>query len=115
MRIIFILTLLLWLLALTAPAKGGEHRPSLISLPDPDELKAYIASMSQDGFPLKAFNFVQDTRHQPHVAQVRYDIETDRFYWQGPRTGKEMSMDRERFMTQVWAPYTHWCELHPAP
>jgi hypothetical protein len=46
------------------------------------------------------------------VEEVRYDSETDRFYWTGPRTGKPMSMDRERFTTEIFYPYYRWCDRH---
>ncbi len=63
-----------------------------------------------EGQSLAAFNFLQDTLQRPHITQIRYDRATDRFYWKGPRTGKEMSMDQERFTTEIWRPYFQWTE-----
>jgi hypothetical protein len=37
-----------------------------------------------DSISLAAFNFVQDQLQRPHVEEVRYDIDADRFYWKGP-------------------------------
>jgi hypothetical protein len=51
--------------------------------------------VTNDGQSLKAFNYVQDTLHRPHISEIRYD-EVTGFYWTGPSTGKAMSMDRER-------------------
>jgi hypothetical protein len=79
----------------------GEAQAGPIPVPDTDTLKAYAASVTQDGQSLAAFNYVQDTLGRPHVEEIRYDSDTDRLYWKGPRTGKEMSMDRERLKNRV--------------
>jgi hypothetical protein len=105
---VLIMPFILLLLLMLAFGKAQAGYP----LPDTGTLKDYASAVTEEGFSLKAFNFVQDTLHRPHVTEVRYDIETDRFYWQGPVTGKPMSMDRERFMTKIWSPYSRWCDQH---
>jgi hypothetical protein len=63
-----------------------------------------------EGQSLPAFNFVQDSLQRPHITTIRYDRATDRFYWKGPVTGKEMSMDQTRFTVEIWRPYYQWTE-----
>jgi hypothetical protein len=99
--------LLLFLMLAVRQAQAGP-----IPVPDTDDLKAYATGITDDGLSLKAFNYVQDLQRRPHVEEIRYEPETDRFYWKGPVTGKLMSMDRERFMSEIWSPYSHWCDLH---
>jgi hypothetical protein len=52
-----------------------------------------------------AMNYLQSELKAPPVTEVLYDTWADRFYWQGPQTGKAMSMDQTRFTTEVWRPY----------
>jgi hypothetical protein len=52
-----------------------------------------------------ALNYLQSELGRPPVAEVRYDGSTNRFYWQGPRTGKAMSMDAQRFLKEIYYPY----------
>jgi hypothetical protein len=89
-----------------------------IPVPDTDDLKAYAASVTQEGQSLAAFNFVQDSLYRPHLSAITYDPASDRFYWKGPQTGKPMSMDREQFFTDIWGPYSLWSDqtylLHQA-
>jgi hypothetical protein len=99
---------ILLLLLMLAVGKAQAGYP----VPDTEALKAYVAAVTEEGLSLKAFNYVQDLQRRPHVAEVRYDIDTTAFIWKGPVTGKPMSMDRERFMTEIWSPYSHWCDLH---
>jgi hypothetical protein len=101
-----LLPLFLFLLVTTHVQAGP------IPVPDTDDLKGYALGITENGQSLTAFNFVQDTLHRPHIGEIRYDEQTDRFYWKGPVTGKEMSMDRERFMTKIWSPYCRWDDLH---
>jgi hypothetical protein len=75
----------------------GQAQAGPIPVPDTETLQAYAVGVTNDGLSLKAFNYVQDTLGRPHVEEVRY---------------KPMSMDRERFMTEIWSPYSHWCDLH---
>lgn len=63
-----------------------------------------------EGQSLAAFNFAQDTLQRLHITAIRYDRATDRFYWKGPRTGKKMSMDQERFTVEIWRPYYQWLD-----
>ncbi len=84
--------------------------------------------MVQSGEATEAFNFMQTTRtaaadykaiqegrpfvERPHVDKVWYDSATQLFHWQGPATGKEMSMGRKQFMKEIWFPYFYWLWLH---
>jgi hypothetical protein len=90
----------------------GQAQADPIPVPDTDDLKGYAVGVTENGQSLAAFNFVQDTLHRPHIAEIRYDSETDRFYWKGPRTGKPMSMDRARCTTEIFYPYYRWCDRH---
>jgi hypothetical protein len=64
--------------------------------------------VTKEGQSLAAFNFVQDRLYRPHLSAITYDPASDRFYWKEPLTGKPMSMDRERFFTEIWYPYLEW-------
>jgi hypothetical protein len=99
-----LMSLAVLLLAIQAPA--------VQPLPDLPTEKANAAWLAQNGDATKAFNFLQDKLICPHVDQVRYDLASDLFRWHGPVTGKEMSMGRERFLTQIWYPYFVWGNFH---
>jgi hypothetical protein len=99
----FYLFLLMVLVATQAPA--GQ----------PMTLKAAAARLAQSGYMTEAFNFVQDTRGltiRPHVAEVWCDSGSNRFYLKGPVTGKEMSMDRDQFIQEIFYPSYLWLKLH---
>ena len=98
--------LLFWMLVFSTAQAGP------IPVPDLDQLKAYATAVTEEGLSLKALNYVQDTRKCPHVTALSYDREADRFYWQGPVTGKLISMDRERFFREIWSLYSDWCDQH---
>ena len=50
---------------------------------------SYATTVVHDSISLAAFNFVQDQLQPPHLEEVRYDIDADRFCWKG-LTGKSM-------------------------
>jgi hypothetical protein len=102
-----------WLLILlvllgSLGVQADDKRPSLMSVPDPEELKAYTVSLTDEGQSLAAFNFAQDRLFRPHLSAVTFDPTSDRFYWKEPMTGKLMSIDREQFFKEIWGPYSLW-------
>jgi hypothetical protein len=98
--------LLLTLAATDAPAGEKVNHQTL---------KDDAAHLAEIGEATDAMNFVQNTRDEtthPDVARVRYDRTSDRFYWKGPVTGKDMSLSREDFECQIFAPYYLFTEIH---
>jgi hypothetical protein len=51
-----------------------------------------------------AFNFLQDKLGKPHVKEVTYDPDADRFRWRGPVSGLRISMSREEFREEICLP-----------
>jgi hypothetical protein len=93
----FYLSLLLTLAATDASA--GERSSEEI-------YRAAIADLAGDGLMTDALNLLQKELGKPPVAEVRYDSGTDRMYWTGPKTGKTVSMSRERFMKEIYASFS---------
>jgi hypothetical protein len=104
------LLLILLVLLSSLGVQAGDKRPSLMSVLDPDELKACATSLTKEGQSLAAFNFIQDSLFRPHLSAVTYDPASDRFYWKEPMTGKLMSIDRDQFFTEIWEPYSLWSD-----
>jgi hypothetical protein len=98
------LTVLLWLLAVAAPAGDADRESRRIFS---------VAMADLSGELTDALNHLQNELGKPPVAEVNYDGEKDCFYWTGPKTGKAMSMDRARFLHEIYAPYELWLEAHP--
>ena len=73
-----------------------------------------MAELAQNGVMTEAMNHLQCELGKPPVEEVRYDGETDRFYWRGPKTCKRVSMDRKQFYDEIFSPYLVWAELHHA-
>jgi hypothetical protein len=60
----------------------------------------------------EAFNYLQDQLGKPHVKEVLFHPDTsffhddnDFFYWRGPKTGRRMTMSREKFFKDILFPY----------
>jgi hypothetical protein len=70
-----------------------------------DEGKGEALAIAQSGDATNVFNLLQDQLGKPHVFQVWYDLDMERFRRLGPVTGKEMSMSRIDFIEQIWSPY----------
>jgi hypothetical protein len=72
--------------------------------------------LAKTGDATEAFNYAQENREDgakhPPVDQIWYDEGTQLFHWKGPKTGKEMSMSRDQFLTEIYYPYFKWVWLH---
>jgi hypothetical protein len=69
-----------------------------------------LAEKGPNGEPSEAtgaFNYLQDKLGKPHVKEVTYDPDADRFRWRGPVSGRRMSMSREKFWEEVCLPYAN--------
>jgi hypothetical protein len=98
----FYLFVLLALAATDAPA--GE--------PDDHHIfEAAMVDIALDGEMTDAMNHLQSELGRPPVAEVRYDVETDRMYWTGTKTGKAMSMDSEKFYKEIIIPFWIWSKV----
>jgi hypothetical protein len=67
-----------------------------------------LAEKGPNGQPSEAtdaFNYLQDHLGKPHVKEVTYDPDADRFRWRGPMNGRRMSMSWEKFWEEVCLPY----------
>jgi hypothetical protein len=101
---VFLAAFYLFLL-LTAATDTPAREPA-------DPLKVAMAELAQDGVMTDAMNHLQSELGKPPVSQVQYDGDTDCFYWTGPVTGKTMSMDRVRFLEEIFSPFMVWSDLH---
>jgi hypothetical protein len=77
----------------------------------------------QNGEPSSAtdaFNYLQDQLGKPHVHAVLFHPGAsffhdgdDYFYWCGPKTGKRMTMSREKYFKEILFPWLNNDAPHP--
>jgi hypothetical protein len=86
---------------------GTDEELDAIPIPRMQRINAVESASGEHGEPsnaTKAFNFLQDQLGKPHVKEVWYDSDTDLFHWRGPKTGRRMTMSREKFVKEIYSP-----------